>query len=1071
MGLLRLLLALGVVRDHRAFFDAFFLVKGGVAVIFFYVISGFYMTLVIRENYSKLGQGWQKTFLWNRALRLFPAYWAVLLFSIVAMALWSTPTIYTAQLGMTGVERALTILANTCIIGLDVLVSGASLHWHTGPGGIVPSWQVFPVFVGWTVAVELTFYVCAAFFIVMNRRVALFAIALGLYFRVWFALINGKDLGISQNGIGYSNTPWGYHFFGVDLIFFMLGYIGYEMYVWLNDHLKRNPGFIKSLRWAATVLVAILIIEAWAFHGWEQIADYNDRQIWAALPFFTALVPVLFILTKRSAWDNFIGQYSYPIYLCHVIATDAATKFFGLPANNQFTTLASIAVAGSLLVFGIDIPIDNFRHRLTQRSKARATEGLPVRLTWADAVAVMSEWRWFAWTRALWAHGRTHSAQTSAVIAAVLMFPYCFGAGGDASRYFAQSPHANIAAAQSMLHLPLVASLGAVAWIPDAAWHIQPWLELALIAGCFFCFARIAQRLFHSHQWALFATVVTLLAWQIRFPHDPVAGTQPFYLWCAFLTLAALMCVLEAPSRASMIAAAACSAVACAATPIAWIAVPVAAWLAGRRNALAAGAGAAVGALFAVMTGSGMSAPASLRTALADVGLTLVAAIPSSYRLFLPIDGTPALWHTSPGGFKYVDDRFVHIPALNLYGWALILVAAAITWFVTARSTSQRPPLRNALSIGAALCVATGAAVAFTWSPYHAPLALGQAPDSVVLAYFGVGLLLAALVAAASRLEMPSVRAVLPAAVTCAVLIVAYGNARADRLNFERFGVVDESRAEIERAASAGFFDELPPQIRSLSIDSVTLQHLGGPVTAEALFRHYLHGRIAYDPAAEWQLNVPGNDVLVAVARRTGDGRVDRALGFTVFPQAVAREVSYHSGVETNARALKDGWLLENRHACGAVAAQYQFADASPHIVYGDGFYGAGPSGYEPLGQRSMLGGTTFVPAWYPKVYMDERASATIVPNGCAHVPVRVVLNTVAAGPGTLTITGAGQTKKIAVAASLVRVSLKLPGDRSSTVQFETDAPESPMVPIPYRYEHDRPRHTRLMIEPESLKQ
>lgn len=57
MGVVRTLLALGVVRDHVPFFQYPFLIKGGFAVILFYVISGFYMAMIIKESYSKLGNG------------------------------------------------------------------------------------------------------------------------------------------------------------------------------------------------------------------------------------------------------------------------------------------------------------------------------------------------------------------------------------------------------------------------------------------------------------------------------------------------------------------------------------------------------------------------------------------------------------------------------------------------------------------------------------------------------------------------------------------------------------------------------------------------------------------------------------------------------------------------------------------------------------------------------------------------------------------------------------------------------------------------------------------------------
>src|SRR5258707_7705774 len=81
MGVIRLLLALSVVEFHstRAFGNPGIwpvdLPNGIVAVQAFYVISGFYMALVLSTKYA--GEPWR--FYRARALRLLPIYWLVLI--------------------------------------------------------------------------------------------------------------------------------------------------------------------------------------------------------------------------------------------------------------------------------------------------------------------------------------------------------------------------------------------------------------------------------------------------------------------------------------------------------------------------------------------------------------------------------------------------------------------------------------------------------------------------------------------------------------------------------------------------------------------------------------------------------------------------------------------------------------------------------------------------------------------------------------------------------------------------------------------------------------------------------
>ena len=82
MGLLRFLLALTVVLGHSSSIFGFELVGGALAVQAFYIISGFYMTLILNEKYVGIN-GSYKLFMSNRLLRLFPIYWTVLLLTIL----------------------------------------------------------------------------------------------------------------------------------------------------------------------------------------------------------------------------------------------------------------------------------------------------------------------------------------------------------------------------------------------------------------------------------------------------------------------------------------------------------------------------------------------------------------------------------------------------------------------------------------------------------------------------------------------------------------------------------------------------------------------------------------------------------------------------------------------------------------------------------------------------------------------------------------------------------------------------------------------------------------------------
>jgi peptidoglycan/LPS O-acetylase OafA/YrhL len=77
IGLIRLLLAISVVSVHSTPIFGLRLVGGESAVESFYIISGFYMSLILNEKYVNQKHAFL-LFISNRFLRLFPVYWAIL---------------------------------------------------------------------------------------------------------------------------------------------------------------------------------------------------------------------------------------------------------------------------------------------------------------------------------------------------------------------------------------------------------------------------------------------------------------------------------------------------------------------------------------------------------------------------------------------------------------------------------------------------------------------------------------------------------------------------------------------------------------------------------------------------------------------------------------------------------------------------------------------------------------------------------------------------------------------------------------------------------------------------------
>jgi peptidoglycan/LPS O-acetylase OafA/YrhL len=173
MGLIRLLLAISVVLAHS---DSLFGVKlwGGVmAVEMFFIISGFYMALILNEKYNSP----DKTIIFykNRLLKLLPIYWTVLSLTL----LLSIVSYFTFNKGGTllhfiddfddlGFFAFYVVFSNVFLMGQDLL-----MFLGLNEEGVVltksfsdtstPLHKFIIIPQAWTLSLEIVFYLMAPF--------------------------------------------------------------------------------------------------------------------------------------------------------------------------------------------------------------------------------------------------------------------------------------------------------------------------------------------------------------------------------------------------------------------------------------------------------------------------------------------------------------------------------------------------------------------------------------------------------------------------------------------------------------------------------------------------------------------------------------------------------------------------------------------------------------------------------------------------------------------------------------------------------------------------------------------
>ena len=304
LGFFRVILAIAIVLTHSQSLLGYTLLGSELAVEAFYIISGFYMSMILNEKYSS-----NYLFYTNRALRLYPLYWCVLLFSVGLVLLQggydcdelNQLSFYKVYETTVGTDLFL-LFTNLFMIGQDAVMfmgldSSGVLYfvddWHnTNP----MVWQTLFVPQAWSVGLEILFYVIAPFIVRKRVQVILGVAVLSIIVR----LILRK--------CGYYTDPWSYRFFPSELLLFMMGAISYKLLSWYkNIHLPDLVNKILiGILFIYTFLFSIILTPGnWVFNYWGYCLSV------------CLILPILFEYSRYNKFDRAIGDLSYVIYICH----------------------------------------------------------------------------------------------------------------------------------------------------------------------------------------------------------------------------------------------------------------------------------------------------------------------------------------------------------------------------------------------------------------------------------------------------------------------------------------------------------------------------------------------------------------------------------------------------------------------------------------------------------------------------------------------------------------------------------------------------------------------------------
>lgn len=347
MGLLRLFFALSVVVTHAYPLFGYKLLDPAVAVHSFFIISGFYMALILNEKYIGKNNSY-KLFISNRLLRIYPLYWIILLllFFLSLSKYFLSPSPddaikmflnFAHSSGHYWTTIVMSILRNlTLIISTDYFQQ----NFHD-PGYLL----LLPA---WTLQIEVLFYLLAPFLVKCKTR-TIFILMLP------FILITFTNI----FPLFHSDTSIMYIFLS-KFVFFLFGIMSYKGYRYVKTNKTLNIYSGKIF-----ILFSLFLI---VFGIFSTSGDTSKNVIFYPVYYliFTSVIPFTFYFSQTLSFDTVVGNLSYPVYLSHLLIFKLISNS-PIPQNNHslitLITIVSTLLFSYVLVKFVEGPIDVLRNK------------------------------------------------------------------------------------------------------------------------------------------------------------------------------------------------------------------------------------------------------------------------------------------------------------------------------------------------------------------------------------------------------------------------------------------------------------------------------------------------------------------------------------------------------------------------------------------------------------------------------------------------------------------------------------------------------------------------------------
>jgi len=336
MGFLRFLLATSVILSHVGYILGVGFVGGLLAVQTFFIISGFYMTLILKEKYVNRN-GSYRLFITNRFLRIYPVYWFILVLTFI------TGVIFIPNYANTDTSSILSLVINYIYLPLKNIFLFTTIDFFVFEPR---TYELYQVLVAWTLGLELVFYIIAPF-VVKSKKILIPLFIFSILARLATAHVH----------VLYP-MPYINRFLLTELCFFLAGACGYYVYSYIRE--MKIQRVLLIAMFAVFIAMTTFFKQATIFFGHENYFQ------WLYILAAALCIPFIFKLTNKSSIDQFFGNLSYPMYVSNSFVRLILVTVFGFSVYSVEyvpTQLVITFVLAFLLDRYISEPINRLRQK------------------------------------------------------------------------------------------------------------------------------------------------------------------------------------------------------------------------------------------------------------------------------------------------------------------------------------------------------------------------------------------------------------------------------------------------------------------------------------------------------------------------------------------------------------------------------------------------------------------------------------------------------------------------------------------------------------------------------------